>query len=368
MPLSARTRRLRLYSYTDTGSDGRREQTFVKQANSSADDGDWWGSLVAPGGREVNIAAQKGYSVDAVIGLGPAAPVTSVGLVKDVATGAIYKVTAVLPRDIGRDEQQVMGERVDEAEYQLDDFVAGWRANPNIVLLAEARGQDTTQQIVRSTIGPDGWLGDSPATTTNDPTYASDHDRFVMGEVSGRGVNFGDVLGATLDSADGFTVVTPVEVALSGPVVIWQKFDLGAGIEGPLLHVPTSGFMGAAIHYEGGTTDIDFVSSLASVVAAGKHVLGYHFDRTLARTARHGFWLDGAPVTLDAVFQLGSGDDSLSVATPGAPFWLGGPNTATAPAPKVPPVSAPAIVVAKGVLPVSWHADFYAESVARGWV
>ena len=120
MPLSARTRRLSIYDYSDTGTDGRRTQTYAKNASGDAD-GDWWGSIVAPSGREVDVASNKGYAVDAVIGLSAEVTVDVEGVVKDRLTGAVYKITAVLPRDVGRDEQQAMAAHVDEAEYVLSD-------------------------------------------------------------------------------------------------------------------------------------------------------------------------------------------------------------------------------------------------------
>ena len=120
MPISARTRRMSIYDYTDVGTDGRRIQTYVKNVSSDAD-GDWWGSIVMPSGREVEVASNKGYTVDAVIGLSAEVTVDVEGIIKDTLTGDVYKITAVLPRDVGRDEQQAMCEHVDEAEYVLSD-------------------------------------------------------------------------------------------------------------------------------------------------------------------------------------------------------------------------------------------------------
>lgn len=121
MPISHRTRRLAVYAYSDAGSDGRRAQTFVKTP-SPDDDGNWWGSIVVPSGREVEIAANKGYQVDAVIGLSDEVTVDPNGVIKDAATGDTFKITAVLPRTMGHAEQQIMAQRVDDAQYTFDEL------------------------------------------------------------------------------------------------------------------------------------------------------------------------------------------------------------------------------------------------------
>jgi hypothetical protein len=379
MPISHRNRRMGLYSYSDTGSSGRRVQTFVKQA-STVSDGDWWGSLVVPSGREVEVAANKGYQVDAVIGLAAGSPVTETGVVQDRRTGHLFKVTAVMARDMGRDELQVHGQRVDEADYQLDDFVAGWRDNSNIVLLSEARGQDTTQQIVRSTIGPDGWLGDTPLDAVNDPTYASDPDRWVFGETPDIGLSFGDALLSVLNDPSGFTVAAAVEMPdfITGfpasmslvskaafPTENGLNFYVAAGRFSPGNTDQTNVVLQIKHNGTTGFTDYDRINGNTSAPIAdpqvgqleGGHVFGAHYDWSATRGARGSAWIDGVAIPgVDTVV----GTDGPLVTT--GPVRLAGDTDSSRNF-----KAGHLIVIARGVMPASWHADLYAEAVARGW-
>jgi hypothetical protein len=114
MPLSLRTRRVALYRYTQTGTNGVVAHTYQRTA-SPASDGQWWASRGVPSGREALVAEHAEFTADAVFGLDTAAPVQPGDLVVDAGTD--YRVLAVLPRDLAGGELQVLAVRSTDASY-----------------------------------------------------------------------------------------------------------------------------------------------------------------------------------------------------------------------------------------------------------
>lgn len=96
MPTGRRDQRFNLYGYAPTDVDGIVGTQFV-QIVSDAPDGAWWGRKEPANARELAVAAQSQHAVDWVVVFGPNAPVSPDGLVKDVATEEMLRVTGVYP-------------------------------------------------------------------------------------------------------------------------------------------------------------------------------------------------------------------------------------------------------------------------------
>lgn len=108
MSISLRTRRALVMAHVDAGTAGEVDTAYQVVTSGDADQA-WWCSVSVPTGREVTTGMQPDHRVDAVIGFAEACPVA-----EDYALliGAdAYVVRAVLPRDYGRDEVQVLAER-----------------------------------------------------------------------------------------------------------------------------------------------------------------------------------------------------------------------------------------------------------------
>lgn len=107
MSVSLRNRRVAIYAYSNTGSNGLVEHTYTKTPSAAAD-GNWWASRSVPTGREVLVAAQAEHIADALFGFAADAPLDVNGGLKDIETGEQFRIEALLPRATGVDEQQVI--------------------------------------------------------------------------------------------------------------------------------------------------------------------------------------------------------------------------------------------------------------------
>jgi hypothetical protein len=101
-----------VYTYSDAGSGGLMSSRYVKSASSDAH-GDWWCARAQPSARELTIAAAAGHRLDAVFNFAAHAPVSENGAI--VCDSVQYLVRAVMERDYGRDEVQVLAERAVES-------------------------------------------------------------------------------------------------------------------------------------------------------------------------------------------------------------------------------------------------------------
>lgn len=110
MSASLRQHRVSVYLYSDGGASGVITSTYTRTTPAS-DGPEWWASRVAPSGRETTLGAAAGHRVDAVFGFAAECPVTKDSLL--YVDSVQYLVRAVLDRDYGRDEVQVLAERSD---------------------------------------------------------------------------------------------------------------------------------------------------------------------------------------------------------------------------------------------------------------
>jgi hypothetical protein len=117
MSVSLRRHRAQVYAYTDAGANGETAPAYVRSV-SGASDGAWWASKALPTGKEVTTGMQADHRVDAVLTFSSACPVAVDSLV--VLGSDQYLVRAVLPRDHGRDTQQVYAERAEDGGFTLD--------------------------------------------------------------------------------------------------------------------------------------------------------------------------------------------------------------------------------------------------------
>lgn len=108
MSISQRKFRALIGTYKDAGSSGDVASQYVRQS-SSASDYAWWASKSAPTGTETTLGMKAEHRVDIVVGLAAAAPVSENGALQIDAVD--YLVRAVLPKEYGTDEVQVLAER-----------------------------------------------------------------------------------------------------------------------------------------------------------------------------------------------------------------------------------------------------------------
>ena len=111
MSVSSRRQRVRIYSYSNVGSEGEvgSAYTFVAER---------WGHVMPTGGRESTGFGTTGHSIDAIILLPDDVTVTDDGL---LAHGDDrYFVRSVIPRRKRR-ELEVLGQRVADAVLDVRD-------------------------------------------------------------------------------------------------------------------------------------------------------------------------------------------------------------------------------------------------------
>jgi hypothetical protein len=266
--------------------------------------------------------------------------------------------------------------------WESGAFIASSEGTPHESLYLWPWGEPTTKRValfvlaseqvpgqtVVSRIGPNGWLGDSPGDAVDDPTLDQNPPaRWVMGQVFGPQISFGQVLQDILDSAKGFTIVAPIEVSAitARNVLVWKKFTLPS-TEGPfcqLAAVSGSYRLQVQAFYDEETTNIDFATaSEATVESPGRHVVGYSFDRALPRASRHQLWFNGASIPR-AFFQQGAGGDDLSIGAPNSELTIGGDLASFRDSPE----SAHALIVVEGVLSPQTHANMAQWFRDGGW-
>lgn len=108
MSISHRKFRATIFDYEDAGTNGELDSTYELVTSGDGDDA-WWASRGQPTGRETTIGMKADHRVDAELGFSAVVPVTEDGAV--VVDGVEYLVRAILARDNGRDEVQVLVER-----------------------------------------------------------------------------------------------------------------------------------------------------------------------------------------------------------------------------------------------------------------
>jgi hypothetical protein len=107
MSASLRRQRALVYSYADAGTAGETDPVYLLESSGAADDA-WWCSIAAPSGKEVTPAMKADHRVDAVFGFSAAVSIDEHSAID--CNGKSYLVRAVLARDYGRDDQQVLAE------------------------------------------------------------------------------------------------------------------------------------------------------------------------------------------------------------------------------------------------------------------
>jgi hypothetical protein len=106
MSIATRDQRVRLYTYSDAGSNGIVSSTYTFSVER-------WARKESPTGREVLLAEASQYKTDAVFTFGDEVAVPSRGLLKHGDT--YYEVRGILPRRATR-EIHVLSETIDVAQ------------------------------------------------------------------------------------------------------------------------------------------------------------------------------------------------------------------------------------------------------------
>lgn len=89
MSVELRDERVKLYTFSDTGSGGRAAPTYMYSVTR-------WGRREIPGSREATIAGQASQQVDAVFVLPDRVTIDGNGAIRG-ADGTLYKITGVYP-------------------------------------------------------------------------------------------------------------------------------------------------------------------------------------------------------------------------------------------------------------------------------
>jgi hypothetical protein len=114
MSASLRKFRAKVYAYRDIGTAGAIDSGYYLVTSPNPDDS-WWCSRATPSGQEVTVGMRPEHRADAVFGFEAHVDVrvdSAIVLRDQTATEEAYIVRAVLPRDYGRNEVQVLAERV----------------------------------------------------------------------------------------------------------------------------------------------------------------------------------------------------------------------------------------------------------------
>lgn len=109
MSIGLRDTRIRLYAYSDAGSDGLAVPTYTYQRTV-------WGRKEPPTGREAPVGERLEQTVEAVVVLSDRVAVPPRALVK--VGGQCYKAMAVLPRRLGA-EQELRCVTADAAAFTI---------------------------------------------------------------------------------------------------------------------------------------------------------------------------------------------------------------------------------------------------------
>lgn len=111
--MSLRVRSVAIYAYSaPQNADSEIAESTYTRVPSTDPDGLWWAARGVPMGRQTYPTTAAQQVTEARYQFDAEAPVTPTALLVD--DGEYWKVTAVLPREIGRDELQVLAVRVDD--------------------------------------------------------------------------------------------------------------------------------------------------------------------------------------------------------------------------------------------------------------
>lgn len=115
MSESLRDERVKLYTFSDTGSGGRYAPTFTYSVSC-------WGRQAVPGSREATIASQASQTVDAVFVLPERVSIDDDGAIRG-QNGTLYKITGVQPvrNTSSLVEQIVTAVYADEQDLTVDE-------------------------------------------------------------------------------------------------------------------------------------------------------------------------------------------------------------------------------------------------------
>lgn len=116
--MSASLRKLRalVYEYKDGGTGGEIDSTYLLTVSGDADNA-WCCARGMSSGRETTTGMRPEHRIDAVFNFAANVPVdihSAIVLNNGTDLEEAYMVRAVLARDYGRDEVQVLAERVAE--------------------------------------------------------------------------------------------------------------------------------------------------------------------------------------------------------------------------------------------------------------
>jgi hypothetical protein len=115
LAISLRTRRALVLEYHDAGTAGAVDSTYLVRASSAADEM-WWCSKNDVSGREITTGMQSDHRVDAVFVFAAECPVA----VDDaIVCDGSYKVHAIMARQYGHAELEVLAERVAELSLTI---------------------------------------------------------------------------------------------------------------------------------------------------------------------------------------------------------------------------------------------------------
>jgi hypothetical protein len=129
MSVSHRTFLGAVYAYNDAGADGAMASTYAAVLSPDTH-GLWWCAKGVPTGRESTLIGAADHTLFAVLNFAAESPVEQDSLV--IIEQVQYLVRAVLVRDYGRDDLQVLVERTEE----VFQFVGSLDPNAPAAVLA----------------------------------------------------------------------------------------------------------------------------------------------------------------------------------------------------------------------------------------
>ena len=116
MSASTRDQRFTVYAYSNVGTDGIVQTSYVRTNSTAADKG-WWGRVEEVNARESLIAEQQAHKVDVLIEFGDEVTgISTDGAVRHLASSTLYKITGVKKARAAR-AIMVHAERVDDEIY-----------------------------------------------------------------------------------------------------------------------------------------------------------------------------------------------------------------------------------------------------------
>ena len=208
-----------------------------------------------------------------------------------------------------------------------------------------------------SIIGPAYQLGSAAGADTNDPTFVSGPPACYSFGADDY-ITFGDVLDATFIAAAGWTIINAFSVTsgdIAATVRVCASKDDSTIREWWVGML--SGKMRLGAYYGGGTVDYEQYDQTAAL-AAGRHVVGFGFDPTLARASRVQAYINGSAMAgaNTSVGSNGTISDTAKPLTMG--YWA-----ASWPSPD----TQRALYIYNRPLTPTEHANNRAWLVAQGW-